>query len=73
MYMCSRWISTNVLMLDERRVLVEEGETSLIERFETWGFEPIPCPFRTVNTFGGGFHCATLDVRRRGALEDYFD
>ena len=73
MYMCSRWISMNVLMLDERRVLVEEQETSLIERLEAWGFEPITCPFRTVNTFGGGFHCATLDVRRRGRLEDYFD
>jgi glycine amidinotransferase len=73
MYMCSRWISMNVLMLDEHRVFVDDGETSLIEAFEGWGFEPIPCPFRTVNTFGGGFHCATLDVRRRGALEDYFD
>ena len=73
MYMCSRWISMNVLMLDERRVLVEEQETALIDSFESWGFEPVPCRFRTVNTFGGGFHCATLDVRRRGPLESYFD
>jgi glycine amidinotransferase len=72
MYMCSRWISLNVLMLDERRVVVEANEKPLIAAFESWGFEPIPCPFRWVNTFGGGFHCATSDVRRRGALEDYF-
>ena len=72
LYMCSRWISLNVLMLDERRVVVEEHEKPLIAAFESWGFEPIPCPFRWVNTFGGGFHCATSDVRRRGALEDYF-
>jgi glycine amidinotransferase len=72
MYMCSRWISLNVLMLDERRVVVEEKEKPLIAALESWGFEPVPCPFRWVNTFGGGFHCATSDVRRRGALEDYF-
>jgi glycine amidinotransferase len=23
--------------------------------------------------FGGSFHCATLDIRRRGTLESYFD
>jgi glycine amidinotransferase len=72
MYMCSRWISLNVLMLDEKRVVVEENEKPLIAAFRSWGFEPIPCPFRWVNTFGGGFHCATSDVRRRGELEDYF-
>jgi len=72
MYMCSRWISLNVLMLDERRVVVEENEKPLIAALESWGFEPVPCPFRWVNTFGGGFHCATSDVRRRGALEEYF-
>jgi glycine amidinotransferase len=22
--------------------------------------------------FGGSFHCATLDVRRRGGLQSYF-
>jgi glycine amidinotransferase len=73
LYMCSRWISLNVLMLDERRVVVEEQEMALIQSLRSWGFEPIPCPFRWVNTFGGAFHCATCDVRRRGALEDYFD
>ncbi len=38
-----------------------------------WGLEPIPCPFLHYAAFGGAFHCATLDVRRRGRLESYFE
>lgn len=72
MYFCSRWIAMNTLMLDPERVFVEANEVELMRVFEKEGFTPIPVPFRTVNTFGGGFHCATLDLRRRGGLEDYF-
>ena len=72
MYFCSRWISMNTLMLDQERVFVEANEIELIRLFEKEGLTPIPLPFRTMATFGGGFHCATLDLRRRGGLEDYF-
>jgi glycine amidinotransferase len=72
MYFCSRWISMNTLMLDTDRVFVEANEIELMRLFEKSGFTAIPVPFRTVNTFGGGFHCATLDIRRRGTKEDYF-
>lgn len=71
LYMSSRWITINVLMLDEHRVVVEEHETPLIEAFKEWGFLPIPCRFRNFNAFGGSFHCATLDVRRHGTLRSY--
>jgi glycine amidinotransferase len=70
--LCSSWISMNVLMLDETRVIVEPSEDELIRCFKRWGFETIPCPFRNFNLFGGSFHCATLDVRRRGELRSYF-
>ena len=46
--------------------------TKLFKKFKDWGFEPIPCSFRNFNFFGGSFHCATTDVRRRGGLESYF-
>jgi glycine amidinotransferase len=72
-YMSSPWISMNVISLDERRVVVEEGEAPLIAKLRSWGFDPIPCPFRAFQAFGGSFHCATLDVRRTGELESYFD
>lgn len=31
----------------------------------------IPLDFRHVYTFGGSFHCVTLDVRRRGSLRQF--
>jgi len=71
LYMTSKWIHTNVLMLDEKRVVVEAQEDHLIEAFQSWGFETILCPFRNFQSFGGSFHCATLDVRRRGELKSY--
>jgi glycine amidinotransferase len=70
--MCSAWISINVLMLDERRVVVEASQHSMIAALRDWGFEPIPCPFASYGAFGGSFHCATLDVRRRGECRSYF-
>ncbi len=72
MSMCSDWISINVLSLDERRVIVEQSQVSMIAALQTWGFEPIPCPFLNFAPFGGAFHCATLDIRRRGTLQSYF-
>jgi glycine amidinotransferase len=59
-------------MLDEERVFVEKGEESIIRAFKQWGFKPITCSFRNFNTFGGSFHCATADIRRRGTLQSYF-
>ncbi len=71
--MCSKWLSMNILMLDERRVVVEKDQPSMIRSLKDWGFEPVPCAFNHYAPFGGAFHCATLDVRRRGGLKSYFD
>ena len=71
LHMCSNWIAMNVFSLDEKRVFVETSEVPLVEAFKNWGFEPIPIKLRSFNTFGGGFHCCTLDVRRTGDLESY--
>lgn len=68
----SAWTSMNVLMLDEKRVIVDESQVSLIKALKGWGFQPITCQFLHYGPFGGAFHCATLDVRRRGTLESYF-
>ncbi|MGB7205257.1 MAG: amidinotransferase [Anderseniella sp.] len=71
--MCGKWLSMNVLMIDEKRVICEKHHTGMIKALEGWGFEPIPCSFLHYAPFGGAFHCATLDIRRRGTLENYFD
>lgn len=72
LYMSSNWLSVNTLMLDHNRILIEEQEKPLGEILTRQGFEVIPCPFRNFNSFGGSFHCATCDVRRKGDLECYF-
>jgi glycine amidinotransferase len=69
--LCSPWLSINVLSLDPKRVIVEARQEPLIDALAAWGFEPLPCRFEHLALFGGGLHCATLDVRRRGRLESY--
>ncbi|KER02753.1 amidinotransferase [Photorhabdus temperata] len=71
LYMTSKWINMNILMLDEKRVIVEKQDEPMIAAMKRWGFTPIPCNFRNFNSFGGSFHCATVDVRRRGSLQSY--
>jgi glycine amidinotransferase len=73
LYMTSKWINMNVLSIDETRVVVEAQDEPMIKALRDWGFTPIPCDFRNFNSFGGSFHCATLDVRRTGTLESYLD
>jgi len=68
----SNWISINTLMLDEKRIIVEKRQAPLIKQLREWGFIPIPCDFEAYYPFYGGFHCATLDIRRRGELQSYF-
>jgi len=73
MYLCSKWLNMNVLMLDEKRVIVSRGEDSLIKAFKDWGIQPIECSFYNMATIAGGIHCATLDIRRRGELKSYLN
>jgi glycine amidinotransferase len=70
--LCGKWLNMNVLMIDPERVIVDPHHETMKRALENWGFEPIPCPFLHYAAFGGAFHCATLDVRRRGTLESYF-
>ena len=69
---CSPWLAVNMLNLDPDTVCVEESEVRLAEQLEKYGFEVIPVPFRAVAPFGGGLHCATVDITRDGVMEDYF-
>ncbi len=61
----SDWMSINVLSLDDKRVIVEEKQKSLIKTLKDKGFEAIPCAFEDYYIFGGSFHCATLDICRK--------
>jgi glycine amidinotransferase len=72
-YHSFRWLSMNMLNIDEKRVIVEASEEPTIQALKEWGFEPIPVAFRNNYPFGGSFHCATVDIRRRGGLRSYID
>ena len=58
--------------LDHRRIVVEASQSTLHRALKDRGFEPLLLPFLAYGALDGAFHCATLDTRRRGALEDYF-
>lgn len=65
LYMTTPWLVLNALSLDERRIMVEAKETVFAQWVkEKFGMEPIMCPFQHVNSIGGSFHCATVDLVR---------
>ena len=72
LWMSSRWLSMNVLMLDEKRAIVAAKEFPLHKTLESLGIQCIKVEMSFANSFGGGFHCWTADVRRRGTLQSYF-
>ncbi|TTP59341.1 Glycine amidinotransferase, mitochondrial [Bagarius yarrelli] len=72
LWMSSKWLSMNVLMLDEKRVMVDANETTIQKMFENLGIKTVKVNIRHANSLGGGFHCWTTDIRRRGTLQSYF-
>jgi glycine amidinotransferase len=65
MYMCSSWLMLNALSLDEKRIVVEASQTQFASWLEqNFGMEPTMLPFKHVNSIGGSFHCATVDLVR---------
>ena len=44
----------------------------MMEQLDQYGFEVIPVDFFDVGPFGGGLHCATVDIFREGNCEGYF-
>ncbi len=69
----SDWIDMNAFSLSPNVVVVDRDQTALIRLLETRGLDVIPLKLRHSKMLGGGFHCITLDTRRSGTLERYFD
>ncbi len=68
----SKWLGMNLLMLSPTLAVVDKHQTELIKLLEKRGIDVLPTLLRHGRTLGGGFHCITLDVRRKGKLESYF-
>ena len=69
----SDWIDMNAFSVNPNLVVVDSDQTALIRLLEKEGLDVIPLKFRHSKMMGGGPHCTTLDIRRAGALQRYFD
>ncbi len=68
----SEWIDMNLFSIDPDTLVVDSDQHQLIALLESKGMNVEPVKLRHSRMLGGGFHCVTLDVRRRGTLEGYF-
>ena len=69
----SKWIDMNLFSINPNLVVVDLDQTALIRLLEKQGLDTIPLKLRHSKMLGGGFHCITLDTRRKGTLQQYFD
>jgi glycine amidinotransferase/scyllo-inosamine-4-phosphate amidinotransferase 1 len=61
----SKWIAMNMLVLDPETVIIDAAQTQLITILKSKGIDSISLTLSHSRTLGGGFHCVTLDTRRR--------
>jgi len=61
----SKWIAMNMLVLDPETVIIDAAQTELITILKSKGIDSIPLTLSHSRTLGGGFHCVTLDTRRK--------
>ena len=69
----SKWIDMNLFSINPDLVVVDRDQSALIKLLEKHGIDVIPLKLRHSKMLGGGFHCITLDIRRAGTLQRYFD
>jgi len=63
----SKWIAMNMLVLDPETVILDSAQTQLITLLKKYGIDSIPLTLSHSRTLGGGFHCVTLDTRRKSS------
>jgi N-dimethylarginine dimethylaminohydrolase len=63
----------NLLSINENCVVIDQDQEPLMRILAKYGIDSVPCPARQARSMSGGFHCNTLDVKRKGGLESYFD
>lgn len=68
----SGWLNINMLSLDDKRIVVERNQEHTISFLKRLGMQPVLCDFEHYFPFVGSFHCASLDIRRRGQLRSCF-
>lgn len=67
----SKYIDTNILSIDENKVIANSLNKELLDLLSKNGVEVIPVRHRHRRLFGGGFHCFTLDTNRESECISY--
>ena len=68
----SPYIGLNLLSVNENLVICDKNQTHLRKELEKHGVDTIGLEMRHARAMAGGFHCVTLDTRRKGSRQDYF-
>ena len=58
------YISSNMLSISPKCVVIEEQEVGFYHLLEDMGFDVITIPFKHFTAYGGAIHCSTWDIRR---------
>jgi glycine amidinotransferase len=70
--LASKAIDINVLSVNPETVLCHDRYYKQLQPLlRPYKIECIPCQLRHSRIFSGAFHCLTLDIRRKGELENY--
>jgi hypothetical protein len=62
----------NMLIIDQKNVIVFNHNQSVFDAFERYGITPHVVPFRHRFFWDGGIHCVTTDLDRLGIMQDFF-
>ena len=68
----SAYIGLNLLSVNENLVICDVNQTHLRKVLEKHKIETIGLEMRHAKVLAGGFHCVTLDTKRKGERHNYF-
>lgn len=68
----SGWIDMNLFSISPDLVVVDRDQTALMRLLERNKVDVVPMKLRHSRMLAGGFHCVTLDVKRKGNMDSYF-
>ena len=63
----SEWIGMNFLSINPNLAIVDKKQIEIHEKLNAVGIETIPLELRHDRLLAGGFHCVTLDLKRKRA------
>ena len=67
-------VELNVFSISQELIICHpQYEEILNKSLKKYNIEAIGTPYRHCEIFSGAHHCTTIDIRRKGSLENYFE